>query len=647
MKGSIASAEEKKLAKEYYDGLFADVSNLPFSFNYGGTQYHGFDENFTIIRENGKITAHHNDGLVVTIISDRKDEYAQYEWTVYFKNSSNSDSKILKDVFGADFTVKGANPELSYSIGDRTFDTYSCAQIETPLRPGTRISLFPVYGKSTGYQRPCYRLTYGENGLIIALGWHGRWKADFFSDDADHSVRFRASQFEFCSYLKPGEEIRTPLISLIKYNGRDKYHAINMWRRWYYDCAFYRFNGEIMKPKKILGGYISTSVEINEDIFLQLIDSCNKKLDKGIDLFWIDAGWYYKYGKTSLDKSAYWSNTGTWRIDESRFPSKLKRVTDKLKEQGAIALLWFEPERVRNGSELYEKDEFCLTDKNQSLNKLADMGNPEFRSWAVDTVDNIMKESGVAIYRQDFNIDPYTFWIQADEKQGENRIGITENHYVMGILEYYKEIHKRHPEYPIDMCASGGMRNDLDVMKDCVMLTLTDFPSDNLNQMQNMRLGLFEWYSNFGGGTVKTDTYSVQSNIAPYFGIHPGINYILEKPFDELNAQYAIWEQVNNLMFCDYYPLTERSRNNDVWIAWQFYDTEYKAGFAQFFRRADSLESERVFKLHGLNPDEKYILRELNTNDSFIATGNELMTEGITVVLNTKPSCAIWKIEQQ
>ena len=646
MNGTNSSYEEQKIASEYFTGLFEDPASLPLSFVYGGKEYRGFDSDFAVKRTADGIEALHSDGLLVKVGVKYDPEYAQCEWTLGFENTGKSDSAVLSSVYPADMRFTGVNPVLSSSVGDRVRDPYAFARIDTPLRAGTRMSFFPIWGKSTGSQKPYYRLDYGNGGMIIAIGWHGRWKADFFADDPDDTVRFRASQFRFGSYLKTGESVKMPSLCMIKYSGRDRNHAINCWRRWYYDRAYYRYNGKQMSPKKIVGGSLSLSRNINEGTFHELLDNLDRKLDSPYDLFWVDAGWYYKRGTESLDdRRAYWNITGTWRMDESRFPTKMKSVTDRLRKKGAEMLLWFEPERATVGTELYDRDDLCMSVKEDATYRLADMGNPEFRRFMIGSVEKIMKESGAAIYRQDFNFDPYRYWVQADAEQGENRCGITENHYVNGIHEYYREIHSLFPEYPIDMCASGGMRNDISVMRDSVMLTFTDTDWNNFTQMQNMRLGMFEWYSSFGGGTSVISPYAAQSNFAPFFAIQPGVGYILDpdKPYDGINRQFAVWEQIKDLMFCDYYPLTGRYDGDGMWCAWEFSDPGKNSGFAQFFRRPGAGEETKKFRLFGLDAGKTYRLTELNSGEERLMTGDTLMSEGIAISIPEKPGCALWK----
>ncbi|MDQ2777385.1 MAG: alpha-galactosidase [Acidobacteriota bacterium] len=67
-------------------------------------------------------------------------------------------------------------------------------------------------------------------------------------------------------------------------------------------------------------------------------------LNKGepIDHWWMDAG-CYPYQKN-------WSRVSTWEIDRNCFPHGLKPITDLGHEHGVKSILWFEPERVTEGT---------------------------------------------------------------------------------------------------------------------------------------------------------------------------------------------------------------------------------------------------------------------------------------------------------
>lgn len=46
-----ANQNEQTRAQAYFNELFSDMSALPFSFNYGGRQYHGLDGDFSVAWE--------------------------------------------------------------------------------------------------------------------------------------------------------------------------------------------------------------------------------------------------------------------------------------------------------------------------------------------------------------------------------------------------------------------------------------------------------------------------------------------------------------------------------------------------------------------------------------------------------------------
>ena len=64
---------------------------------------------------------------------------------------------------------------------------------------------------------------------------------------------------------------------------------------------------------------------------------------------------------------------------------------------------------------------------------LLDLGNPEAWKWVVDHVDSLITEQGIDAYRQDFNIDPLSYWRAGD---AADRQGITEIRHVTGYLAY-------------------------------------------------------------------------------------------------------------------------------------------------------------------------------------------------------------------
>ncbi len=622
-KGSIASAAERRDAKTYFTELFSNLERLPLSFELDGKTYHGFDGDFEVAYSDGVICAKHQSGVTVIVSYSYNYDYAAFEWIVHFRNDSKHDSGVLKNVMAADIEFYGTSPRLEYMLGEAHNKADSYALAAKDLNVDDKIALDAgIMGKSSQEHSPFNRLFFGDGGVTVALGWQGRWKMDY-SVRADLSgvpvTRLRAGQYVFAAKLKPGEEVRTPRVTLIKYGSRDRLHAINMWRRWFFDCAFHRYKGEIVKPTLILAdGCLPSDMRRTEKMLLDQIEKFNNNAGTNyLTNIWLDAGWYQLKDGKNITR---WEETGTWKMDNNRFPTGMRAVSDAMNAKGGFTNLWFEPERIARGTELFDNEEWTLAHPEHPNTKLLNFGLKPVQDWWLKTVDDIMTRGGISMYRQDFNFWVYSYYLLGDATQGDDRAGITENLHIKGLTEFYHKLLARHPQMPLDMCASGGQRNDMDVLRISEIFTETDHPQSDSIQMQTRRLEFYAWTSLVCGGNPVNTRYGLLSSL--------GYNMTLLAPADT-----AIWEQVNYLFLCDYYPLTEWTMSPSAWCGWEFYDTSFNEGFAQFVRRPDAPDAERTFKLHGLNADRTYIVRELFSAVETERSGASLMHEGLKVIL--------------
>ena len=94
-------------------------------------------------------------------------------------------------------------------------------------------------------------------------------------------------------------------------------------------------------------------------------------------------------------------------------------------------------------------------------------------------------------------------------------------------------------------------------------------------------------------------------------------------------------------MLADYHPLTPYSLQSDHWIAWQFNRPESGDGVIQAFRRGECAESCMTFRLNGLDPRARYEITDFDQPVKSISSGKELMSKGLTVILNERPEAAV------
>jgi alpha-galactosidase len=250
-------------------------------------------------------------------------------------------------------------------------------------------------------------------------------------------------------------------------------------------------------------------------------------------------------------------------------------------------------------------------------------------------------------------MDPLAYWRAAD---ANDRQGIAEIRHITNLLAYWDELKRRHPNMLIDECASGGRRNDLEMMRRAVPLWRSDKTMEPIGQ-QSMTYGLSMWIPYFGTGTAAwgdaayfvTGKTPVES-YGFWCSACPSLNLLFDVrekglDYDKIRQLTAQWREVMPYYYGDYYPLMTTTRDNGVWIAWQFDRPEQSDGIVQVFRRADSAYESVRLKLRGLDPKAKYQITRLDRSEKLEMNGEELMQKGLPVAIDERPGVAIIKYQ--
>jgi alpha-galactosidase len=557
-------------------------------------------------------------GLLVRLVAVEYTDYPTVEWKLYLKNTGSADTPIISDIKALDVTFRRSEGEflLHHNTGDNCAPESYQPHLKT-LSPNVSKHFASAGGRPTTGEFPYYNLEYGKGGVIVVLSWGGQWSTDFVRD-AGAGLRISGGQELTHFKLHPDEEVPTPMAVLQFYKG-DALRSQNIWRRW---MLAHNFPKDWSKPvvwsNSEAGGTL-VPTEVTELRALGQFEKAGVKLD----FYEMDAGWYPHQGD--------WANIGTWEPDPTAFPRGLRPLGDKAHSLGMDLMVWFEPERVAKGSWLYENHPEWLLG-----GKLLNLGNEQARAWITDRVDKIISDSGIDIYRQDFNMDPLPYWRAND---APDRQGITEIEHLMGLRAYWDELKRRHPNLRFDSCASGGRRADLETIRRAVILTRSDYFADPVAN-QSFTLGYAPWNPYFGTGSTYSSAYEVLSKVSFVMGIGQ------DTPRDNVdwnvfNQRVAQGRKCQQCFLSDFYPLTPYSLANNVWVGWQYNSPEKGEGLVQAFRRADSPNASVVLKLHGLDPTTEYTLTDLDSTGPQRLSGRELMDRGLTVKLPNAPAAKV------
>lgn len=580
------------------------------------------------------------------------------EWKLSFKNTGKQNSAILENVKSLDMIVRANDytdiATLHCSKGSSN-SPYDFMPIDERLYTNQNYHMESRGGRSSDNFLPFWNLAYKNYGLVTAIGWSGDWNADFGNITGDAYTTMKAGMTNLKTYLKPGEEISMPSVCLFYWEGNNALRGNNLFRRYMNDVVVPKWNGENPNVLAIMGG--ASSLEgVNETNQKKLI---NDIAAIGANTYWLDAGWY----GNGTDGS--WQNgRGNWYPEKTKFPTGMRAISDEAHKNGLKFLLWFDPEVVVPGTEIAVKHPEYVIKIFENLKNLFNFGNPEALKYITDMISKNVVDWNVDIFRNDYNIDPAEFWKKNDE---QGRTGMTEIRYVEGLYKFWSTLLSRKPDLLIDNCASGGRRIDYETCKLSVPLWRSDYQCGNTtdifeaSQNQTYGLNLYLPYNSTGYG-ITHDPYKDRSiasgsvvfgqygnykdgrPILAFLGMNddPHLPVVVDK--QKVKKVFDDIKSYNYLMSADYYPLTDFSLKDNVWMAMQYDSPEKEEGCIVCFRRPNAAFSEAEFKLNGINVNANYKLIYLNTGKESVVKGEQLLK--LTIRLNKGESEVVKYIKQ-
>jgi len=623
------------------------TNSAPFSFSYDGRPFAEIVSRFkaevtqqSLDDKREKYIRKYTDsasGLEVRCEGIKYLDFPTVEWVVYFKNNGTEDTPILEDIQALDWIMeRGTDGEftLRYHIGGHSGPRdYSPQQVE--LTPTIQQSFTTWEGFPTANYLPFFTIQWQEEGTFLGVGWPARWAAQFNWDEKTQ-LQIRVGQEHTHFKLLPGEEVRSPLVVLLFWQG-DRLRAQNLWRRWMMAHNMPRPGGELPQPllEAASSGMYAEMVNANEENQKMFVD---RYLEEGVklDYWWMDAGWYPNKGNNWQDL------LGTWEVDKKRFPNGLRAISEHAHEKGVKTLLWFEPERVVRDSWLFENHPEWLLGDGDS--RFFNHGNPQANEWLTNRVDRILTDEKIDLYRQDFAVFSKHFWVQEDQKHPD-RQGIAEIKHVMGYLKYLDELRRRHPNMLIDICAAGGKRLELENLRRAVPLWRSDYAFEPVGT-QGHSYGLAQWLPYSGTGVAQVDVYAFRSDMCPSTVLNLDVR---NKNLDYKLLQKLVkqWREVAPNYYGDFYPLTPYSLDNTMWMGWQYNRPEEGEGIVQMFCRTGTMYDSGLCKLKGLEPESRYEIHDFDQEGKLIMTGKELMEKGLRITFQNQPGAALIHYQKQ
>ena len=571
------------------------------------------------------------------------------EWQLFFKNTGSINSPVLSQVKTLDMALKPSlkyhknrwgffDPLILHGVKGSYVTKYDFMPYNHLVDVDEKVTQTSRGGRPSDKYLPFWNIEYDGNGLVAALGWSGNWTSEFTHiAGKENHIAMKAGMTNLETYLNPGEEISTPSVCLLYWEGADALRGNNLWRRYMKDVVVPKWDGK--EPLVLAANGGSATLEsVNEANQKKLIETVS---GTGAEVYWLDAGWY----GNGADGS-WGSGRGNWYPEKSKFPNGMRALSDEAQKNGLKFLLWFESETVSPGTLIDREHPEYLIKLAENEGRLLNLGNPEAFKFIIDQTSKSLADWNVDIYRNDFNMDAEPYWKKND---APGRMGISEIRHIEGLYKFWDELLKRKPNLLIDNCASGGRRLDYELCKRSVPLWRSDVqcesPADlyEMSQNQSYGLNLFLPY-NSTGSTIMYDKYkdrSVANNSVvytlsflkkndnsaiPFFAPEKGMGFtpnVINK--GEVKKVFDDFKSYNYLISCDYYPLTDFSLKNDIWMVLQYNSPEKGEGCLLCYRRPNAIFNEAEFKLNGIDANAIYKVLYINSGKEEELKGEQLL----------------------
>lgn len=647
-------------ARQWAHEHFARNVIPPFSFVYGGKNSDAFIKGWAFkaetlksadanVEESVYTWSDRKSGLIVTCFVTCYSDFNAMEYMLRFTNSSSRNTPILQKtaVISNSFSYDRKGAFILHHLKGSDALKNDFQPYDESMQIGKSVYMTPSRYRSSDHTAfPFFNIeSPAQQGIMVAVGWTGKWYAEVVQEN-ESSVSLRAGMENMHLTLYPKEEIRTPRIALLFWQSADRMDGHNLFRRFILahhsrkisgQTAIYPLSGSFDYGDPAPCGEYEC---LSEEFAVALV---KRYQQFGIlpELFWLDAGWYSGCG-LQYERGHWHENVGNWTVEKSRFPNGLRPVAEAVHAVGAKFMVWFEPERVRKGTQIYnEHPEWLLKEGNKD-NALFDLGNEKARNWLIEYISDFIKKEGIDYYRQDFNMDPGPFWKLADQP---DRIGISEAKHIAGLYAFWDSLLVRFPDMIIDNCASGGRRLDLETTTRSAPFWRTDYQYGEPNGYQNHTFGLHFYLPIHGSCVYKTDSYTFRSGLGATMVMNWEVTGKAAEPIADIQKRIADYKKLRPFYYADYYPLTNDIRDftrDTYYLAYQLNRPEEKDGIIVAFRREQNREESIRLKLRGLINETTYELYFEDYGIHVNKTGREL-AEGLDLGIPSRPgSLLIW-----
>ena len=601
--------------------------------------------------------------LLVDITINAFQKENVFTQSVQIENKEQSDI-VLHNYYSMYLPVKAEKYFLNSFAGDWAKEM---GLEENQLTHGIKSIESKKGMRTTRTENPSFLLSLNapmdeNNGEVIggALAWSGNYKLNFELDEFG-VLNISAGINPFASeyHLKNGDTFITPkaifTYSTVGAGGISR--RLHDWARNYgvYDPLTIR--------PTLLNSWEGAYFDFDEKTITDMVDDA---AEMGLELFVLDDGWFgNNYPRNSSNEGL-----GDWKVNKKKLPRGIDYIASYTAQKGLKFGIWIEPEMVNPKSDLAKAHPDWIvkstgrdmpTIRNQWL---LDLSNPKVQDFIFSVFDDVMQQSShISYVKWDANRHAESVGSDFLDDKRQSHFWID---YVKGFYNVLERIRVKYPQTIIQTCASGGGRVDYGALN----YTQEVWTSDNTDALSRI---FIQYGTNFiypalvTGSNVSAVPNHQTNNVTPLkfrfdvamsgrLGMELQPKDMNEKDREFAKQAIADYKSIRDLvMFGDLYRIASPYDNHGYYSLMYASKDKKRAVVYGYCINYRGRGLTPKFKLRGLDPNKKYILKEINKinnksnfwGEGQVFSGEYLMNEGINPNLKKIYDSAVFSLEEK
>lgn len=314
------------------------------------------------------------------------------------------------------------------------------------------------YGCSSAFHNPfiaiCDKNATETNGSVygLSLVYSGNFTAGVERNaynGARAYIGINPTDFQFV--LENGDSFQTPETVLV-YSANGLGEMSRIYHR-LYRTRLCRGKYRDAERFVLINNWEATYFNFNED---KIVAIAEKAAKIGIDTMVLDDGWF---SSRITDNNGL----GDWYENRDRLPNGLEGLAKRINALGMKFGLWFEPEMVNPGTELFKAHPDWIlhtAGRTPSLSRnqyTLDYSRSDVCDYITETLTGILGRANIEYVKWDMNrcmSEPGSaFWDGAHQGEVMHR-------YILGLYRVLETVTQRFPNILFESCSGGGARFD-------------------------------------------------------------------------------------------------------------------------------------------------------------------------------------------